>query len=601
MPLHLDFTRGGKVGVMKPIDLVCWSVLAGTLCGLAHAQVGEEIASAREEPLPQLKEARVTLPYHELKTLWESVVGRKTATPPPAPPPVGFIVSAAVYDLEMRGDGPVILRAGFRGRSLAGGWQEVPLLDGDFRLVKAEPEGADVVWTDSGYALLVEEKGAFDAVLEFSGPPVADLLHGGGLRFAPGAATGKRLTASGLPSGREVAIDGVSAAVSETEGQVFHLTSATAEYVIRVRKTGAEASGPPAPSEWDVHSQVGVCYGDGRLSYACRLYCRAEEGSGQSIDILLPRNASSIEVEGDDVGGSEVVAAGDGRRRLRVLWKSRGILDRKLNLSYQAPQSPLAKSWTVSGPVSGGTGESRILYALVPPDGLELSGQHVLTASASPRLPAWLQEQLGGSDFLTAEAAGPLVLTARWLPRVKTADAIVTRAEFVMRLVDDGSHHTVASYAIAHQAPLNWKVELPVGCEILSCKVNDSPARPVLREDAVEFSLTASGDEAAITFSYTGRSEPLDPVSGSVELELPLTGLFIDRLDWELTLPADFETTAVSGNVKISRDPKCGKGGKSEKDAGSAVDSGRIRLVRRLCRGDRPAVEVHYRKKGVGQ
>ncbi|MEM1444308.1 MAG: hypothetical protein AAGF67_18315, partial [Verrucomicrobiota bacterium] len=83
---------------------------------------------------------------------------------------------------------------------------------------------------------------------------------------------------------------------------------------------------------------------------------------------------------------------------------------------------------------------------------------------------------------------------------------------------------------------------------------------------------------------YALKTDPLDPVSGRIDLALPQTDLFVHLIDWNLQIPELYEPTAVEGNVEITR----GSG------AGNT-----IRLKKELCRGERPAVEIYYQRKDL--
>ena len=75
-------------------------------------------------------------------------------------------------------------------------------------------------------------------------------------------------------------------------------------------------------------------------------------------------------------------------------------------------------------------------------------------------------------------------------------------------------------------------------------------------------------------------------------VELPQTDLFIHRLDWDLEIPEVYETTAVEGNVQLAT-----KESASKKQ--SLANTHTVRLQKELCRGERPAVELYYRRRGI--
>ena len=282
------------------------------------------------------------------------------------------------------------------------------------------------------------------------------------------------------------------------------------------------------------------------------------------------------------------------------------MLDRTFLLNWEIPQSPLSDTWELSPPrvrqresitdVAPAT-ESRSLVALVSVDGLELTHPSLRNGVESLRLREWLREQLGEEDALTAEIAGesPLSLAATWLPRLETAQATVSLATFETRLVTDGSTLVTADYTIQHAAPITWKLELPSADEILACTINGRDASPIRRgEKEIEFRLATpppveiGSASTTVRLSYSLKTDPLDPVSGQVALELPLTSLFIHRLGWALSIPDGYEPTAVEGNVQIASGP-------SDKTSATHL----IHLEKELCHGERPAVEIYYQRTEV--
>jgi len=148
-------------------------------------------------------------------------------------------------------------------------------------------------------------------------------------------------------------------------------------------------------------------------------------------------------------------------------------------------------------------------------------------------------------------------LQATWLPRVETAQAIVSLAEYDTRLVADGALLVQARYTVAHASPLNWRLELPAVDEILTCQINGKPVQPANgATNRSNFLSPRTQGTTKVAFSYASRLDALDPVSGRIAIDLPRTDLFIHALKWMLTIPAVYETTAVEGNVAIDDAPR---------------------------------------------
>lgn len=130
--------------------------------------------------------------------------------------------------------------------------------------------------------------------------------------------------------------------------------------------------------------------------------------------------------------------------------------------------------------------------------------------------------------------------------------------------------------------------------EMLACEINEHPAQPVQRaNNEIEFFLaTPVGDATRVTFCFAARTTALDPVSGRIDLELPRTDLFIHSLQWQLTIPQVYETTAIEGNVAIDSLAEASP---------AALAENVIPLKKELIRGEAPAVELYYQRRGLNE
>ena len=70
--------------------------------------------------------------------------------------------------------------------------------------------------------------------------------------------------------------------------------------------------------------------------------------------------------------------------------------------------------------------------------------------------------------------------------------------------------------------------------------------------------------------------------------------LFIHELSWILALPDDYITTALEGNVTIDRSTLA-TGGRARPASPGNV----IHLKKELVRGEHPAVELYYERRGL--
>lgn len=563
------------------------------ICLLLFTVAASAVSLPEPPPSPELGRAFVTIPYSELRALWEAGQ-RKPETPVmPEAAPVSFLVHRAEVRIAL-GETASKIDADFEVEALDKKWQRIPLLGGEAQLDKAESGERSVIW-DEGYTLLTNTPGKTPVALHLVSRGVKQFPAPLKLRFA--RASVKRLSVSGIPKGLEARVNG-QAGTAVDGVVVFLLPGEAGEVALELAAPKAEeAPKPPppiTPSHWQTQSQVLVRFAEGRLRFSTRVFARADDGSGLDLTLALPANAGAISVTGDDLADWSQTRAEDGRRVLRIRWKTRDVLDRELTLAYAVPQSSLAEQWTLQAPASPDDKNPRHLYAILPADGLELKGEALRAAVESRRLPAWMRSEIGGAAFVTAEAAAQLVLQTHWLPAIATAEAIVSESKATLRLVADGATQTAVSYTIKHQAPLAWRLELPANIELLSCTVGSTAAQPIQRENgAIELALpTPQKGATTVALVYTAKLQPLDPVSGDIGLELPRTPLFIEHIDWSIVLPPAFEITAIDGNVSVANTPPVVAAGIVATDHG-------IALRKDFCRAERPAVSLFYQRRSL--
>src|SRR4051794_10386799 len=87
----------------------------------------EHSISGRDKPGAQLDRAYVTIPYSELRALWEA--GQAKAAPQEAPAPVSFVMNSADCELQL-GERSSALKAQFDLEVLENKWQPIPLIGG---------------------------------------------------------------------------------------------------------------------------------------------------------------------------------------------------------------------------------------------------------------------------------------------------------------------------------------------------------------------------------------------------------------------------------------------------------------------------------------
>ncbi|MCF6314332.1 MAG: hypothetical protein L3J39_17930 [Verrucomicrobiales bacterium] len=609
------------------LGVLCWvSLLVSNLvtCVGATEQEGRSFFSPvidfdgviAGDEIERETQGEVRIPYAEMRRLWLAL-REKDVLPAEQASPISAVVVSAVYDLELA-DQQSLIRVDYRVEVFSDEWQIVPLIGGDISLESSDAGEGRIVRQDGVYALMIKGKGEYDLQLQLraagvrSWPGIKTGQADGGLKLRPAAATLSRLRVGGLSPGQSMRLlagEGDEAVMAteladgldfllKGEGQPLTLILQSAD---AVKASAAMENAPIVESEWAIESQIFVAYEDGRLHYRSQIFAQADAGSGVSMDLLLPQQVAEVAVEGEDVVSWKLRAGRDGLRNLHVVWGNRDRLDRRLQLSYQLAQSPLSQNWVIRPPrLAAEENRAKHLLAIGTVQGLEWKGQGVSATVASRRLPKWLAQQVKGLEFVTAESSGDLQIEAKWLPVLETVQATVSQATFATRVVKDGSMLVEAEYHVQQTGALHWVVAIPALDQVLSCEVDGQAVKPVRRKEGeLEFHLKAPVEESndssgtVVKFSYALQSSAFDPVSGQMIVELPQTELFIHRLDWQLDIPQIYEITALEGNVQLSAE-----GSKS----GKKTPVGKqhlIRLQKELCRGERPAVELYYRRRGI--
>ena len=255
-------------------------------------------ARAAESSAPDLSGATVTIPYAELRALWEAGQRKPEPAKEPAHAPVAFLVHRADVRLEI-GESSSVIEAAFEVESLEAKWQTIPLLGGDARLDKAEAGERSVIWND-GFALLTNATGRTPVSLHLATRGAKHLATP--LTFKIGSASVKRLTISGVPAGKEVRVNGQAVGAGKDGTALIYLPGEAGGVSVELAAPKMEETLKPiAPSQFLTQSQTLVRFAEGRLSFLSRVFARADGGSGLEMTLALPSNATAITVTGEDL------------------------------------------------------------------------------------------------------------------------------------------------------------------------------------------------------------------------------------------------------------------------------------------------------------
>ena len=380
-------------------------------------------------------------------------------------------------------------------------------------------------------------------------------------------------------------IDGREQLLGSNQLLPLPLTGGTFEIRMLGGEETREALRPPEPSTWTWQNQALVTPGDGDISYQVLARASATGGSGIAATLALPADAREVKAAGEDLAGQKLVRGTDRSLALQIEWKTRGLLEREVVISYQLPRRPLDRLWKLQAPAGPDKDSTLTRFIIVGSPELTYSAEGLSGPFPPKGLPAGFMEKLGGVNCYQLEAAGPAELAVNPLPVVATAEATVSEAAWAVKLELDGAMMVEGTMNVEHRGMLGVTLDVPPGLALLSCQVGGQSAAPVnLGEGKIEVSLPASGEKTRISLSFTGRVAALDPVEGTLALALPKTPLFIRALTWKIELPRGYQAE-THGNLLRTAEPN--------------EPPSRLTLRKNLCRDERPETNVFYQRSDL--
>ncbi|MEQ1751086.1 MAG: hypothetical protein ABL974_16780 [Prosthecobacter sp.] len=562
-----------------------WQVLQAADPTAVGSQDSADMAGA------DLAKATVTVPYSELKRLLQINTAQAAMNAAGAikPPPVPGGLMAALLRLDCR-EGKSALEAEFRVENFSGQWESIPLMGAGLAVASIEPPDARVLAKDGRLCLVTKTMGASSVKMRFVEQEIATwsdrkLIDLTALPCAIGT-----LEITGLPEGRAAVVKSDEVVLPGSAKGFFALPAEGGNISVALQepaKVAAEQA-PPMPSEWSLQNELAVRRDDGTLRYTAHCYLTAQSGSGLSATITLPLNARQAKAEGEDLTEWHAERVEGGQQSLILTWKGRGVLEREVTVSYAVPQPPLDEQWKLTAPTVVKTDQTRSLFVLAVPPVSAMEGENLRQIIGSAGLSKWVAVELGGEMLVAIEGAASASVRVKALPQAPTADGTIKMAQYQTRIVADGSTITEAKFEIEHEGSPRFVIDLPVDSALLKCSLNGQSTKPVAGEGRrLEFPLPLSEGKAVkaeVALSFTSAKGKLDPVSGKLSAELPLTPWFIHAIEWSLTLPDAYRISAVDGNVEY------GTGAKAEHE---------VVLHKSLCRGEAPMADLFYEKRGL--
>ena len=479
-------------------------------------------------------------------------------------------------------NGRPVLDATFRATSFATEAVFIPLVSGDLSLEHQDPRDAVLVADGKSLCLVVEKAGIRTLQLR-----LLPILGKNRFSLSLPACPSVLFETGALSEDQSVVLGSGDSEETLAANQVRPLPHAAQSLVIRLLDSHEtrEALRPPEPSTWSWQIQALVIPADGELIYQTIASASAAAGSGVEAVLPLPPDAQGLKVVGEDLVSQTKIRGENRSLGVTLVWKTRGILDRQVTLSYRLPLRPLDRVWQLQAPGGAGT-RTRFIIATSPV--LAYTADGLTGPLSSQGLPAALAQSLHGATCHHLEAATTADLTVTPIPVAATAEGVVTTADWSLKIEADGAMLATGLLTIEHKSQLGFVFDIPEGMKLLSCEVGGKPVSPVdLGAGTLEVTLPSQADNSRLSCSFTGRATALDPVAGTVRLALPKVPLFIHSLRWTLDLPAIYQAE-THGNLKRLQ------------PAPDAPPS-RITLQKNLCRDERPEIQLFYQRSDLNR
>ena len=188
------------------------------LARLALLMVTTSVIAAEPATAPELPEASVTLPYSELKALWQAA---HRETPEKRKPPVEAALLSARYQLVLKGDVAIGV-VDYEIENFTDEWTTIPLLGAQTQLDEVAPADVQLVLREGRFTLVTNHPGKQKLRLKFS----ARLTSGtDGAHFALVASPAmiNSLSIAGLPEKQTVRIADATQLAADKDRLNFRL------------------------------------------------------------------------------------------------------------------------------------------------------------------------------------------------------------------------------------------------------------------------------------------------------------------------------------------------------------------------------------------
>lgn len=526
---------------------------------------------------PGLDQAEVKLPYGELKSL---ITAANRPPPEIKADPISALL-AMRFRLSLAGKTPV-LDSTFRTSTFSDGLALVPLVGGDVTIENQKPPDARILISEEKLCQALEKAGT--QVLEMRLLPSFD-KDGANLVIPACPASIFETGDLGAEWSVALSIDGHEQVLGSNQIAALPLTGGNLQIRMLGGEETREALRPPEPSTWTWQHQALVMPGESEIAYQVLGRASAAGGSGIAATLALPADAREIKASGEDLVGQKIIRNADRSLGLQIDWKTRGVLEREVTISYSLPRRPLDRTWKLQTPTTAVEDATRTRFIVVGSPELSYNADGLVGPFAPKGLPPGFAKELNGEPCYQLEAASAVDLKVEPLPLVATAEATVSEALWLVKLESDGALLVEGSMNLEHRGLLGVLLDVPPSMTLLSCDVAGQSVTPVnLGDGKLEVNLPATGGKTRVSCTFTGKIAALDPVEGTFALTLPKTSLFIRALTWKIDLPRGYQAE-THGNLVRTSEP--------------TEPPSRLTLRKNLCRDERPETNVFYQRSDL--
>ena len=527
------------------------------------------LASLMAQENPSSVQGTVTLPYETLRAL-----EREKKSPLPSDKPLTLLQSAQ-YRVDLS-TAPATITATMRVQQFSEGWASTALLPGDVSIADLQPADTPLQVKQEMLQLITQQQGKIELTFRmFTSQPDSFLT------LPCASAT---ISFSGLKQGAvlECKIDGV---VQALRGNGTISIPARGGLLSWQEVAPASVETLP-PSVWTWRHEVVVVEQDGRLSMNSFSQAETTAGDTAEAQLLLPAGVSHIETSGEHLEPMSVQRLADGTQRLVLRWKGDRQLTRAVELRYQKRVSALQDAWLLEAPRGNAEKADLAQFHLADQAQRKFSGDGISGPFAPQTLSKTMQKCLQGQAYFLIDAPqGQASIQQNIMPIASTADAMITKARWDSRIELDGATLTTGQLEVQYRNGARLPLRLPEKAVLLSCSANEIEIAPVIAAPGLlEISLPAQDRSMVttkLTISYTERMEKFAPLEGQMSLRLPGTSYFINSLQWQLVLPAEY-TAEVAGNLT--------------RPTSGSTQANIILLEKNLCRDETPQAEIFYNR-----